>query len=1053
MTFHHEQRGIIAWFAGNSVAANLLMLSIIFLGLMSFNQLRKEAFPPMATDSIRISMTYDSGDAQLSEEGIAIKIEEALATVQGIKRVTSTSNAKGSNVVVEANSSYDLDILLRDIKAKVDAVYNFPAEAENPVIEKVTRLTHAYSIKIFGDTDRSALQAIAERVKVDLLAKPSISNVLIVGKAEPMMSIELDEQKLEAFNLSFSDVANVVNSESSTGISTSLRNADKVVNLKVAEQAYQQQAFANIPLITLANGSQVKLGDVAKIKDDFADDTFVIGRYNGKAGIGINITVDESGDVLKIVEQANSIVSKWQKSALLPQNVSIETWNDGGTLIRDRLALLIKNAISGIALVFIILALFLNLRVALWVTAGLPFIFCGTLFFMTDSFTGMTINEMTTFGFILALGIVVDDAVVVGESIYSTRKAQGDSLQSTILGAKKVAIPTVFGVLTTVATFIALANVEGRMGQVYAQFAAIVTICLLLSMVESKLILPSHLAHLNTHIKPSSGWRSIWPRIQQGADNGLQWFSKNLYLPAVKWAIHYRYGVLFGFVALFILVVGMPLNGGVRVAFFPDIPGSVIEANMSMKNDASFGQTQKNLAIIERAAQRADIKLMAKQGKKGSAIDTLEVIGENDLTGSVVVELDKSAPYGLNEFARVWKAEAKMPEGVRKLDIRSGFGGRDNFKVELKAWNTDTISAAGQEIKAAIAHVAGVSGIDDNFDSGQAQLHFSLTEQGLSLGLTTKDLSRQVLQAFGGEIVQRYQRGKDEIKVRIRYPESERQTVNDVMNSNVRLTNGQVVPLALVASVNSEYQQNSITRISGSPAVYVTARVDKDILSSNELVQQLQVSLIPRLENSYPDLVIHFAGEAEEQAETTNSMSRLFIMAMVAIYILLAIPLRSYVQPVIIMMAIPFGLVGAILGHWLNDMVLSILSFNGIVALSGVVVNDSLLLVSRFNELKKEKVKISDAIIDACTGRLRAVLLTSITTYAGLMPLLSETSTQAQFIIPAAASLGYGILFATFITLLLVPALLMMQHDAIKIIARMKNTRNDEPQEDVVHGH
>lgn len=1050
-----HQTGIIAWFATNPVAANLLMLLIIFLGIMSFNQLRKEAFPPWATDSISINMTYDSGDAKLSEEGIAIKIEEALATVQGIKRITSTSNANGSNVVVEAKSDYDLDILLRDVKAKVDAIYNFPGEAEKPVIEKLTSLIHAYSIKIYGETDRSALQAIAERLKVDLLAQNSISNVEIKGKAEPMMSIELDEQKLQAYNLTFSDIANVVNSESSTAISTSLRNEDKVVRLKVAEQAYGQREFANIPLLTLNDGSQIRLGDVAKVTDAYADDVFVIGRYNGQPGIGVEIKVDDQGDVLKIVEQADNVVAKWQQSALLPQNVVIETWNDGGTLIRDRLALLVKNALSGIGLVFIVLALFLNLRVAFWVTAGLPFIFCGTLFFMTGSFTGMTINEMTTFGFILALGIVVDDAVVVGESIYSTRKARGDSLSSTIAGTKKVAVPTIFGVLTTVATFIALSNVAGGMGQVYAQFAVVVTICLLLSVVESKLILPSHLAHLNTHrsdeLKP--GLIGIWPRIQRSADSSLQWFSDKVYQPAINWAINYRYGVSFGFIAIFILVIGMPQNGSVRVAFFPEIPGSVIEANLSMQNDASFGQTHKNLNLIEQAALQADKQLMVEYGRQGSAIDTIEVIGSGDLAGNIVVELDQNRPYGLNEFARVWKDITKMPEGVRKLDIRSGFGPGDDFKVELKAWNTETIRAAGQEIKEAIVAMAGVSGIDDNFDSGQAQLRFALNEQGLALGLTTQSLSRQVLQAFGGEIVQRYQRGKDEVKVRIRYPQSERQTVNDVMNANVRLSNGQVVPLSLVADVRSEYQQNDITRISGLPAVYVSAQVDKDIISSNELVAELNKTLIPSLQSRYPDLLIHFAGEAEEQAETTDSMSRLFIMAMAAIYILLAIPLRSYVQPVIIMMAIPFGLVGAILGHWLNDMVLSVLSFNGIVALSGVVVNDSLLLVSRFNQIKQQTEKVGDAIVKACTGRLRAVLLTSITTYAGLMPLLSETSTQAQFIIPAAVSLGYGILFATFITLLLVPSLLMMQHDAITLIDKVKKSLSRANSKGLMHEH
>lgn len=821
----------------------------------------------------------------------------------------------------------------------------------------------------------------------------------------------------------------------------------------MAQQAYKQQDFANIALITLADGSKVRIGDVATVSDKFSDNVFVVGRYNGQPGIGVEISVDESGDVLNIVNQANEVVKQWQDNTLLPQGVSVETWNDGGSLIRDRLALLVKNALSGIALVFIVLALFLNLRVAFWVTAGLPFIFCGTLFFMTENFTGMSINEMTTFGFILALGIVVDDAVVVGESIYTTRREQGDSLNSTIEGTKKVAVPTIFGVLTTVVTFIALANVEGGMGQVYAQFAVVVTICLLLSVVESKIILPAHLAHLDTHRTPKTGLANIWPRIQAGADNALQWFNERLYKPTIKWAISYRYGVFAAFIAIFILVIGMPQNGSVRMAFFPDIPGSSIQANMSMQNDASFGQTHKNLLFLEKMAVLADIQLMKEHGKEGTGIDTIEVIGQGDLSGSLTVELDKGAPFSLNDFTRTWQELAKMPEGVRKLDIRTGFGGGNNFKVEIKGWNNESIKDAGQTIKEAIRKIAGVSSIDDNFDSGQAQLKFTLTEQGLALGLTTQSLSRQVLQAFGGEIVQRYQRGKDEVKVRIRYPENQRQTVDDVMNAQVRLSNGQTVPLTLVAKLHSQYQQNEITRISGLPAAYVSANVDKDIISSNELVLQLKKSVIPELENSYPDLKIHFAGEAEEQAETTGSMISLFIMALAAIYILLAIPLRSYVQPVIIMMAIPFGLVGAIIGHWLNDLVLSILSFNGIVALSGVVVNDSLLLVSRFNDLKKKKDNVYDAIILACTGRLRAVLLTSITTYAGLMPLLGETSAQAQFIIPAAASLGYGILFATFITLILVPSLLMMHQDAINLVERIKTKFNKPTDKELMHEH
>ena len=983
-----------------------------------------------------VSINYDSGDAKLSEEGIAIKVEESLATVQGIKRITSVSTAGGSRVSIEKNSDYDLDTLLRDVKAKVDAIYSFPAEAEKPVIEQQERLDHAYSIKLYGDSDRTTLQALAERLKVDLLAMPGISNLEIKGKIEPMISIELDEAKLQSFGLTLTDVYEAINAESSTALSTSLRNADKVIRLKASEQAYFEAEFARLPLVTTADGALIRLGDVATIRDTFADDSLVLSRYNGVEGIGLEIKVDKHGDVINIVEQADRVVADWQQRAMLPTGINIETWYDGSELIVDRLGLLMRNALTGIALVFIVLALFLNLRVAFWVAAGLPFIFSGTLYFMTDTYTGMTINEMTTFGFILALGIVVDDAVVVGESIYTTRRDEGDTLASTIKGTHLVAVPTIFGVLTTVATFIALSNVSGGMGEVYAQFAVIVTICLLLSIVESKLILPSHLANLDTHRKLSSSWRDTWGRIQHGADSGLQWVNRRIYQPAITLALDFRYAVTLGFIALFILVMGMPFTGSVRMAFFPDIPGDVVEASISMQNDSSFGQTRDNLALLENAALAADRQLLAELGLSQSAIATVEVIASDDRTGSLVVELNDDAPYALGQFADRWRSLAGSPEGVRKLKIRSGFGSDDNFKVELKAWDAATIKQAGQAFKQELLQINGVSGLDDNFDSGQSQLRFELTEQGHALGMTTALLSRQLLQAFGGEIVQRYQRSKDEVKVRVRYPEAQRRTVADVLQARVRTPDGTVVPMSAVARITSEYQQNETTRINGLPAVYVSASLDKELISPGELVAGLKREFVPALERRFPDLKIHFAGELEEQEETTESMSSMFIIAMMSIYILLAVPLKSYIQPLLIMTAIPFGLVGAILGHWTNDLILSILTFNGIIALSGVVVNDSLLLVSRFNELEKRGLAVRDAIEQACTGRLRAVLLTSVTTFAGLAPLLSETSAQAQFLIPAAASLGYGILFATVITLVLIPSLLLIQRDVQSLLQR-----------------
>lgn len=1032
-------KSIIAWFANNTIAANLLMFSVIALGLLSVNSLRKEAFPPWPSDTVTVSMVYDSGAPRLAEEGIAIKIEEALAEVLGIKRITSISNTTGSRVSVEMKSGHDLDVLLRDVKAKVDAIYSFPSEAEKPVIEKQSRSDHAYSVKIYGIDDQHTLQTIAEQIRVDLLALDAITQVSIVGKMDPMISVEIDEQVLQAYGLSLSDVRNAINAESASEVSTSLRDKDKVVFLQGAGQSYYASEFANTPILNNSSGQTVRLSDVSKVSDVFDDRSFVLTRYNGQRGIGLEISVDERGDVINIVEQADKVIEQWKSKSSLPLGIEIETWNDGSGIIVDRLSLLIENAATGIVLVFIMLALFLNLRVAFWVTAGLPFIFCGTLFFMGDQFTSMSINEMTTFGFILALGIVVDDAIVVGESIYSTRVDEGDTVESTIKGARRVAAPTIFGVLTTVVTFVALSNVSGGMGHVYSQFAVVVTICLLLSVVESKLVLPAHLKYLNTQKPQSNALMKHWRKLQEGCDKGLKWFNQKIYRHAIRWVIQFRYAAILLFASIFVLVLNMPASGVVRTVFFPEIPGSSVSASISMQNDSSYGLTQEALMHLEAKAIEVDKNMLAGYPSwgRGSAIATIETSASGDASGTLTVELADDSPYDIKEFANRWRAITGNPEGVKKLNISSGFGGRVNFRVELKAWSPATLNAAGAELRQAVSEVDGVYGIEDNFNSGQGQLRFQLNEQGRAVGLSNRELSLQLLQAFGGEVVQRFQRGKDEVKVRVRYPEEDRKTIADVLNANIRLSDGTLLPLSSVANVEEGQLANERTRISGLPAYHISANVNKDIISSNELVDHLKTSYIPGLMVRYPDLQIHFAGEAEQQAETSNSMAKLFMIAMLAIFILLAIPLRSYIQPLIIMSVIPFGLTGAILGHWINDMPLSILSFNGLVALSGVVVNDSLLLVSRINENRKKGWSLIESVYDSCLSRLRPVLLTSLTTFVGLLPLLSETSPQAQFIIPAAVSLGYGILFATVITLLIVPALVLIQEDFLNSLNRL----------------
>ncbi|MFT2098252.1 efflux RND transporter permease subunit [Marinomonas sp. 2405UD66-6] len=1032
--------GIIAWFAQNSVAANLLMLGVIIIGLFSISSLRKEAFPSLDPDIVTVSVVYDSGDPAQAEEGLALKIEEALETVSGIKTITSTSNSSGSSVSIEKETDYDLDELFDDVQIEIDALNDLPAEAENPIVSKATRQEHALWVQLYGDADRATLQDLAELLKADLLGQSAIRDLTVNATLDPMISVEVDEKTLQAYDLTLTDISDAINNSSGTSISTSLRNGEKTVRLKASEQAYEIEEFKAIPILTPSTGSQILLGDIATVTDTFEDDTFSLSRYNQQNAMAIELVMDEHSDVINVVSQAEEVVAKWKASNTLPENVEIDTWYDQSVLIKDRLSLLIENMIMGIALVFVVLALFLNIKVAFWVSASLPFVFCGTLFFMTDSFVGLTINEMTTFGFIMALGIIVDDAVVIGESVYTTRQAEGDTIKSTILGTHKVAAPTIFGVLTTAVAFLSISMIDGKLGEIYAQFATVVTICLLLSLVESKLILPSHLAHVDTR-KPTK--KNPLNVIQQIATDSLDWFNQNVYKRIITLALNFRYAVVMIFIALFILVVGMPFSGAVRVAFFPSIESDTVNASISMYNDVSFGQTQESLLALEENALLVDQKLREKYGQAASdepSITSVQVLADEDSSGTVAIEISEDALYSSGEFATEWTAMSEGMEGVKKLKILSMQELVESFRAELKANDEELLFEAANLLKDKLQTIEGVSGIDDNLDLGEPQYRFELTAQGRALGMDEATLAEQVLQSFGGDTVQSYQRGKDEVSVSVRYPEEDRQTLEDIKSANVRTTDGTIVPLTSVANVLSDYQESEITRIDNYRAVYISATVDQDIIASNELVTQLQNSIVKEINATYPTVTIEFSGEAEQQQESTDSMKSTFIFALIMIFALLAIPLKSYVQPLIIMVAIPFGIVGAILGHWLNDLTVSILSLNGILALSGVVVNDSLLLVSRFNELVKEgAMSVKEAIREACQGRLRAVLLTSITTFAGLAPLLGETSTQAQFLIPAAAALGYGILFATVITLILTPSMLMIQEDVKALGAKIKH--------------
>lgn len=1043
---HDTPRGIIPWFIDNPVAANLLMALVIVLGIIQLTSLRKEAFPSMEPDAITVSVTYTSGSAQQAEEGLAIKIEDQLEDVTGIKSITSSATGNGATINITKEDDYSLDQLERDVKSRIDAISTFPVDAKNPVISRAEREEHALWLQLYGDADRDTLQRLADELKSDLLAESAISNVAISGRLDPMMVVEINEGRLRAYGLSLSDVDDAIN-QGSSNTSTAVLNNEKVnLQLKSSQQAYQKTDFAAIPLLTTGDGHQLLLGEVATITDTFDDETSVLSRFNGKNSIALQVITTGEDDISDSVAAARRVAAKWQSDFRLVTGVELVTWYDRSVSITERLQLLVKNGLTGIVLVFILLAIFLNLTVAFWVAMGLPFIFFGTLYCMGTDMVGLSLNEFTTFGFIMALGIVVDDAVVVGESIYTLRAASGDSRENTIKGTLRVAIPTIFGVFTTVAAFFALSQMSGNMGKLYSQFAIVVAICLVLSLIESKFILPAHLAHLNTRPRITTNpLVLLWQKVQNCANWLLNSFSERCYQPLIAFAIHYRYAVLVLFIAVFALIISMPFTGLLRVSFFPDIPGDTVRAELTMQNDTSFGQTHAALHLLEKMAYQADSDLRGSSGH--CAIANMQVLSEADRTGRITVELDSQSPYDINTFTSRWQQLAALPEGARTLSIQNTPRMVEALRIELRASDDAILLAAGNLLKEKLKAISAVSGIEDNLQPGQPQLQLQLTEQGRAMGFTTEMLAQQIFQGFSGEVVQRYQRNNDEIEVKVRYPENNRQSGADLLNSTVRISEDKAIPLASVATITSGYTRDTITRIDRKRAIYISADVDKEVMSSTELVSNLQKNVVPEILANYPGLSIHFAGEAEEQAKTENSMMMMFLLAMLIIYMLLAIPLKSYIQPVLIMTAIPFGIVGAMLGHWLNDLSMGILSLNGIIALSGVVVNDSLLLVSQFNTLRDEGAEIDQAIREACRGRLRAVLLTSFTTFAGLVPLLGETSMQAQFLIPAAVSLGYGIMFATVITLILIPSLLMIHDDVSTIPATFCTWRSSEKEQ------
>jgi len=1053
----------IEWFADNHVVANLLMFFIAIAGVVTMMSITKEVFPEFNIDMLTVTVRYLGAAPEEVEEGVCIKIEEAIQDLEGIKRLESNASEGVGTVIVEIEPDADSRKLLNDVKARVDAIETFPVETEKPVISELTNRRQVIDIAIHGHVDEGSLKALGDRARDELTAINGISQVDLVSARPYEISIEVSEESLRRHGLTFNFVANAVRRSSLDMPGGSIRTAGGEILLRTKGQAYRGYEFERIVLVTRPDGTRLLLGDVARVVDGFAE-TDQSARFAGEPAVGIRVYRVGDQSALKIAEMVREYVASAQLR--MPAGVTITSWNDYSRILRGRLDLMIRSARNGYILVFIILALFLKFRLAFWVSLGIPISFLGALWLMPT--LGVTINMISLFAFIVVLGIVVDDAIIVGENIYKKHEMGVTGLEGSVRGTLEVATPVIFGVLTTIAAFSPLLLVAGTMGKIMKVIPVIVIATLVFSLVESLFILPSHLSYVRHKTGKSriGGW---WSRVQGSVDNGLRWFVERAYKPSLDLALRFRYATVALATATLLITMGVVGAGWIKFVFFPKVESDFVSAALEMPPGTSVEQTEEAIRAIEQSALalQADLDGTIGDDQVRPVKNIFSAIGEQPLStrrghrmgggpgystsniGEVVMEL---APSEDRDFTSVgisnrWRdLTPPIPDVVSLTYSASIFSAGEPINVQLTGLNIDNLQAASERLKGELSQYAGVFDIADSYRVGKQEIKLKIKPAAESFGLTQADLARQVRQAFYGEEAQRIQRGRDDVRIMVRYPEEERRSLADLENMRIRTPDGGQVPFSVVAEASPGRGYASIRRIDRQRTINVTADVDTKRGNAAEVLADLGESVLPGILSDYPGVSFTFEGEQREQAETMGGLKKGFAMALLAIFALMAIPFRSYIQPLIVMSVIPFGVVGAIWGHLIMGMDLTILSMFGVVALAGVVVNDSIVLVHYINKARAEGAPMGEAVRMAGVARFRAILLTSVTTFAGLSPLLLERSVQAKFMVPMAVSLGFGVVFATVITLMIVPVSYLILEDIKALVLRVFGRGAEEPE-------
>lgn len=1037
--------GLIDWFARNPVAANLLMAMIIVIGAWSvMERLPLEVFPEFDSDTVTISTVYRGASPADVEESVLVRIEESIIDVDGIAKIQSTAREGSGQVVVEIEKGRNPRIILDEIKNRVDAIITFPAEVERPVFSLRPSFRDAIGVVISGDLPESDLRRLSELIRDDLTALPEVSLADLSGVRAYEIAIEISESNLDRYGLTFDQIVEAVRRSSVDLPAGALRTDGGEVLLRTTSQALDGEAFGRIPVISRPDGSRVLLGEIASVRDGF-EEAPLYTRMNGRPAVMIDVYRTGNQSVISVAESVKRYIERQRE--LMPYGVTLDYWRDRSHVVSLRLNTLLTSAWQGALLVFICLALFLRLSVAIWVCVGIPLSFMGALALMPQ--LGITINLMSMFAFILVLGIVVDDAIITGENIYSHLKRAGANagVDNIVQATREVAVPVTFGLLTTVVAFLPLMTVEGIRGQLFSQIAIVVVCVLIFSWVESKLILPAHMRHVRMGGNAPTG--RLY-RLQQLVANALEHMIYNHYQPFLERALKQRYLTLAIFLGIGFILLSLYLSGRIMFTYSPRVQSEVARATLIMQTGTVEEVTSSHVIRMTEAAESLRDRftdpntgesvirnIMMSAGWVGGS--SIQGGGQPEL-GHVSMELvppeERTIDVTTTQIVQAWRQAIGTIPGARELAFRAEVDQRGGpLDIQLTGDDYRQLRTVAALVRERLGQYPGVFDIGDSFEDGKAEIRLTMKPEGEMLGISAIDLGTQVRQAFFGAEAQRIQRGRDDVRVIVRYPESERRSIANLDTMRVRTEDGVEIPVSMVANLDIDRGLTTIRRVDRQRAVNVFADIDKDMVDLNQISRDLDNWLTEILQQ-YPGVRFTLEGDMREQDKALSSLFYGTLFALFAIYALLAVPTRSYTQPFVIMLVIPFGAAGALIGHMILGMSLSLMSLFGMLALAGVVVNDSLVLTDWINRRRAEGIDLLEAVRTAGAARFRAVLLTSLTTFAGLAPLIWEKSTQAQFLIPMAVSLGFGILFATLITLILTPVGYLILEDIKRIASR-----------------